>query len=127
VTLKEPSTLRKHEVLEESGKLVVRVEREDICNILIRTHDDYAAAVAIDPAHVEDVATALEIGTEHLLIVTKPVPPLTRQKKLRHLLEVQLAMALLEHGSHVDNGIDIRARGCVAPDRGLRRAGEEFA
>ena len=61
------SVILPHEAIEEGRKLRVGIERQDVGNILVRSHDDHAAAVSIDTAHIENVVAAFQIGTEHLL------------------------------------------------------------
>ena len=46
--------------------------------ILIGTHDDQTPARSIDPAHVIDVVTQLEIDTKDFLVIAQPVAPFRR-------------------------------------------------
>jgi hypothetical protein len=59
---------------KKCAKLGVGVEREHIGDILVGSHNQHAAPVPIDAAHVENVAVALEVRTENLLIVAQSVP-----------------------------------------------------
>ncbi len=83
------------------------VERKHMGDILVGSHDDHAAAIAIDAAHVENVVAAFQIRAEHFLVVAEPVTAFAGEKKLRHGLEGQRAMALLEHSPDIDHGVDI--------------------
>lgn len=51
----------------------MRAERQDMGYVLVRSHDNEAAGTAVDPPHVEYVIAGLEVWTEHLLVVMKPV------------------------------------------------------
>ena len=46
-------------------------------DILVGSHNDHAAPIAIDATHVENVVAALQVRTEQFLVVAKPVPTLT--------------------------------------------------
>src|SRR5215212_4034493 len=92
-----------HESPEEGGEFVVRVEREHVCNMLVRTNDDNRTVLPVDAAQVEDVLAVLEVGRERLLVVDQPEPPLARQEKRRQLFDLEVAMPLLKHGADVDD------------------------
>ena len=47
---------------EEGREFVVRVQRQYVRNVLVRTDDDHRAPLAVDAAQVEDVGTVLEVG-----------------------------------------------------------------
>ena len=44
------------------GKLLITIERQHVRDVLVRSHDDQRALLAIDAAHVEDVGAALQVG-----------------------------------------------------------------
>ncbi len=88
-------------------------------DVLVRSHDNHATPVSIDAPHVENVGAALEVGAEHLFVVTKPIAALPGQEEGRHGPDVKVAMALLEDGPDIDHGIDVSSRRRVSPDRGL--------
>src|SRR5271166_6591268 len=96
-------------------------------DILVRAHDDHAAALAIDAPHVEDVLVTLQVRAEHLFIVAKTVTTFRGPEESGHVLDLQLTMALLKHGPDVDDGVDILSFGRVSPDRRLRGLAEKFA
>src|ERR1700761_4637247 len=60
---------REQDGRKERSDVVACIERQDVRDELVGPHDDQAAALAIDPAHVEDVAARLSVGAEHLLVV----------------------------------------------------------
>src|SRR5271166_6404458 len=105
-----------HEAIEECRKLEKGIERENMRNVLIRSHDDHAAAVSIDAPQVENVVAAFQVRAEHLFIIDKPIAALSRQQERGHRFDRKLAMALLEDGQHFDHRVDIRARGRISPD-----------
>jgi hypothetical protein len=47
------SVIPHHETVEEGRKLRIGIERQDVGNILVRSHDDHAALVSIDTAYIE--------------------------------------------------------------------------
>src|SRR5882757_4456878 len=116
-----------HEAIEECRELDMRVEWENMRDVLVRSHDDHATPVAIDAPHVENVLAALKIRAEHLFVVTKPIAALPGQKEGRHGLDGELEMALLEDGPDIDHGIDIRACRRISRDGRSGRLGEKLA
>ncbi len=86
-------------------------------DVLVRSHDDHATAVSMDAAHVEDILAGLQVRAEHLLIVAKPVAALLGQKQGGHGRDGNVAMALLEDGPDIDDGVDVLARRRVSLDR----------
>ena len=54
---------------EEGGEFVVRVQRQHVRNVLVRTNDDHRPLLAVDAAQVEDVGAVLEVGRVGLLVV----------------------------------------------------------
>src|SRR4051794_1435949 len=116
-----------HKAIKECGELGMRIERENVRDVLVRPHDNHAAPVTIDSPHVENVMAALQVRTEHFFIVMKSIPALPGQKERGHGLNGKGAMALLEDGPHIDHRVDIRALGCASPDRRLGRPGEKVA
>jgi hypothetical protein len=80
---KPESVAVEHEPFEEGREFGVRVEREHVRNVLVRTDDDHCAPLAVDTAQVEDVETALEVRRVGLLVVDQAEPPLARQQKRR--------------------------------------------
>ena len=104
-----------HEAVEEGRKLRVGIERQDVGDILVRSHDDHATFVSIDTAHCENVVAAFQVGAEHLFVVMKPVAALPGQEKRWHGLDRKFAMALLEDRSDVDHGCQCRRRSeCIS-------------
>src|SRR5882757_10884059 len=116
-----------HEAVEEGRKRRVGIERQDVGNILVWSHDDDAAPVSIDPAHIENVVAAFQVGAEHLLVVTKLVAALPGQEKRWHSVDCKLAMALLEDRPDVDHAVDVCTVRRVFPDGRLLRPGKEIA
>ena len=84
------------------------IKREQVCNMLIWSDNNYTARIASNTPHLENVLVALEVRTEYLFIVAKSKFSLLRQEQRRHRLKFQLSVALLEDGTYVDHGIDIR-------------------
>jgi hypothetical protein len=89
-------------------------------DVLIGPHDDDTALLAIDAPHLKNVIAALEVRTENLFVVAKPISPFRRKQKRGHGFYREFAMALLEDRTDIDHGIGIRARGRVLTDRRLR-------
>src|SRR5208283_1256688 len=81
-----------HEAVKEGRKLRVGIERQDVGNILVRSHDDHAAPVSINTARIENVVAAFQVRAEHLLVVTKLVAALPGQEKRWHSLDCKFAM-----------------------------------
>ena len=81
---------------EESGELVVRIEREHVCDVLIGTNDDHRTVRAIDAAQIEDVAAVAQVGRKGLLVVDEPEPALPRKQDGGQRLDVDVAVALLK-------------------------------
>ena len=102
--------------LEEGGELVVRIERQHVRDVLVRTNDDHRPRLAVDAAQIEDVGAVLEIGRERLLVVDQPEPALARQQKRRQLLDLEVAMPLLEDRADVDDAVDVCGGGREAAD-----------
>ena len=103
------------------------VERENMRDVLVRPHDDHAPPRSIDAPHVENVVAVLQVGAEHLLIVTEPVTAFARQKERGHGLDRKFAMALLKNGPDIDHGVDIRPWWRVFSDGRFFRPGEKRA
>src|SRR6516162_213073 len=110
------SVILPHEAIEEGRKLRVGIERQDVGNILVRSHDDHAAAVSIDTAHIENVVAAFQVGTEHLLVVTKRIAALPGQEKRWHSVDCKFAMTLLEDCPDIDHAVDVCTVRSVFPD-----------
>ena len=70
-----------HESVEKGRKLCVSIERQNVGNILIRSHDDHTPSVSINTTHIENVVAAFQVGAEHLLVVAKLVATLPGQQK----------------------------------------------
>jgi len=87
---------------------------------LIRPHDNQTACLPINAAHRKDILAAFDVGTEHLLIIAKPVATLLGQEKRGHGANGELAMALLEDRPDIDHAVDVGAVRRVFPDRRLR-------
>jgi hypothetical protein len=85
---KRESVAVEHEPFEEGREFGVRVEREHVRNVLVRTDDDHCAPLAVDTAQVEDVETALEVRRVGLLVVDQAEPPLARQQKRRKVSDL---------------------------------------
>ena len=51
--LPNTSVIAYHESVEEGRKLRIGIERQDVGNILVRSHDDHAALVSSDTAQIE--------------------------------------------------------------------------
>src|SRR5687768_9560558 len=96
-----------HETIEERRELRMRVEGKNMCDVLVRSHDDDATLLSIDPAKREDVMAALQIGTERLLIIDQAVAPFPRQQESRHALHDQLTVILLKDGPDIDDRVDV--------------------
>jgi hypothetical protein len=52
-----------HECSEESAKLVMSVQWQNVGNMLIGSHDDECSLLAVDAAQVEDIVAVPEVGT----------------------------------------------------------------
>src|SRR3954451_9915475 len=113
------------ERVEERGEVVVCAQRKHVRDVLVRPDDD-DAAVARDPAQVEDVAGP-GVRAEHLLVIDEAVAPLPGEQKVRHAGERELAMPLLEDGPHVEERVDVASGRRVPPDRGSGRVPEKGA
>ena len=110
---------QEHEVVEEAGECIVRVEREYVSDILVGANNDDAALISVDAPHVEDVLAQPTVGAEHLFVVVQPVASLAGQKQGRHGRQIEIAVALLEDRTDVDHGIDIGIRRGEVADRRL--------
>src|SRR5262249_61288421 len=73
---------------------------------------------------VEDVLAQPAVGAEHLFVVVQPVASLAGQEQGGHGPQVEIAVALLEDGTEVDNGIDVCIRPGEAADRRAWRGGK---
>ena len=114
----EPSSVTiEQESSEEGSELVVRVEREHVCNMLVRTNDDNRPLLPVDTAQLEDVRAVLKVGRVGFLVVDQPEPPLAGKQKRWQLLDLEVAMPLLEDRANVDDAVDVRAVRREAPDR----------
>src|SRR5687768_16472463 len=82
-----PLALLTHELIEECRELGIRIEWEDIRDVLVRAHDDHATLIPIDATYLENVVAAFQVGTEHLLVAAQAEAPLSGQKNDRHRLE----------------------------------------
>ena len=118
---------RDHEAVEETGELIVGVDREYVSDILVGADDHYAALIAIDAPHIEDILAGPAVGAEYLLVVEQPVAPLARQKEGRHGRQVEIAVVLLKDGPEIKGGIDVGSRRGEAPDRRTWRVREKGA
>jgi hypothetical protein len=118
---------REHEVVEEAGECIVRVEREYVSDILVGANNDDAALISVDAPQVEDVLAPPTVGAEHLFVVVQPVSSLAGQEQGGHGRQVEIAVALLEDGTEIDNGIDVYIRRGEAADRRAWRGGKEGA
>jgi hypothetical protein len=52
-----------HECSEESAKLMISVEWQNVGNVLIGSHDDECSPLAVDAAQIEDIVVVREVGT----------------------------------------------------------------
>ena len=93
------------------------IERQNLCNVLIGPHHDHAAGLSINAAHTENVVSALQVRTKHLLVVVQAVTAFAREQHRRHILNGELAMILLEHRAQVDRAVDVGADRRISPDR----------
>jgi hypothetical protein len=118
---------REHEVVEEAGECIVRVEREYVSDILVGANNDDAALISVDAPQVEDVLAQPTVGAEHLFVVVQPVASLAGQEQGGHGRQVEIAVALLEDGTEIDNCIDVYIRRGEAADRRAWRGGKEGA
>ena len=66
---------------ESCSGVVMGVERQDVRHVLVRPHNHHAPALAVNAAHIEDVAAALQVRTEHLLVIAQAVAALLRQQE----------------------------------------------
>src|SRR4029079_3671183 len=94
---------------EKSAELVVRVEREHVCDIMIGTYDDDRATLAIDAAHVENVRPVLEVGSIRFLVIDESEAALARKQDRRQSLDLDVAVIPLKHRANVDDAVDVRA------------------
>ena len=118
---------REHEIVEEVGECIVGVQREYVSDILIGADNNDAALIPVDTPQVEDVLAQLTVKAEHLFVVVQPVASLAGQEQGGHGPQVEIAVALLEDGTEVDNGIDVCIRRGEAADRRAWRRGKEGA
>ena len=93
-----------HEAVEIGRKLRMTIEREHIRDVLVRPHDDHAAAARSMPRRSKDVVAALQVGAEHLFVVAKPVTSLRRAAATAACVSMrEFAMRLLEHRTDIDH------------------------
>jgi hypothetical protein len=92
-----------HEAVEIGREFGMTIERQHMRDILIRPHHDHAAFAPIDAAHRKDVAAALEIRAEHLLVVAESGASFRREQERGHRLDGEFAMRLLEHRADIDH------------------------
>ena len=104
-----PPLLIDHESVEEVREFVVRIERKNIGDVLVRTHNHQGTLCAVDPAQDEDVRPVLDVGRMGLLIVYQPELALPRQQHWRKFFDLKVAVALLEDRPYVDDTVDVRA------------------
>ena len=98
--------------IEKCRELSMAIERKNMRDVLVRSHDDHAACVPIDAAHREDVVAALEVGAEHLFVVAKFRNVLCAGEGEAGMVSMASSRcALLENRTDIDHRIDIRARG----------------
>ena len=76
-------------------------------DILIRAHHDQTSLVAINSAHLKNVASSLLIDAKHLLVVLQPELALIWLEKRRHVFVGKLIEGLLEHSAEVDETVDV--------------------
>ena len=95
------------ESAEEGGEFVVRVQRQHVRDVLVRTDDDHRTLRAVDAAQIEDVGAVLEVGAIGLLVVDEPEASLARQQDGRQFLDLELAVSLLEDRANVDDAVDV--------------------
>ncbi|CCF18340.1 hypothetical protein NT26_0616 [Pseudorhizobium banfieldiae] len=93
--------------VEICGKRVIRVEGNDLGDVLVGAHHDEAPSVSVDGPQIEDVWTCLEVGTEDLLMIYQPISSLSRQEQRMKLIALQITVTALEYGAQVDYRIDV--------------------
>src|SRR5207237_6523362 len=103
------------------------VQREYVSNILVGADNDDAALIPVDAPQVEYVLAQPTARAKHLFVIVQTVASLAGQQQGRHGPQAEIAVALLEDGTHVDNGIDICIRRGEAADRRGWRGAKEGA
>jgi hypothetical protein len=101
--------LLEHKAIEEGGKISKSVERKNMRNVLVWSHDNDTALEPINAAYIENVVSVFQVRAEHLLVVAEPVATLPGNEESGHGLNAQLAMTLLKHCTDIDYRVDIRA------------------
>ena len=79
-----------HESGEEVGQGLVRVQRQQQGDVLVRSHHHQGAARPVHAAQVEDVGPVLQVGTENLVVVAQAVASLARPQQFGHRPEGQV-------------------------------------
>ncbi len=105
----------------------MRVERQDVGDVLIWADHHHGALPAVDAARVEDVLARLQVGSEDFLVVLQAKGSLLRKQEGWHVVGIQFPVALLEDGADIKNGIGVGSGGRVAPDRRVFGFGQETA
>jgi len=95
-------------------------------DITVGSYDDNAA-VPIDLANSEYICSTAQIRTEYFLVVAKLATTLLGKKESRHIFDLQIAVFVLEHSTHVYDGVDICPARRIASYWRMRGDREEFA
>ncbi|HUO72766.1 MAG TPA: hypothetical protein VMU39_18495 [Solirubrobacteraceae bacterium] len=85
-------------------------------DVLVGADHDHASGLAVHASQIEDVS-GIRVRAEHLLVVDQPESALSREKDRRHVVDIEVAMALLEDRADVDHGVALGARGGEPADR----------
>ena len=85
----------------------MRIKRKNMRDILVRAHDDHTASFPVHAPHIEDVRHRVGFGAKDLFVVLQSVATLSGEKKRRHILRIELAMAFLKHGANVNDRVDV--------------------
>ncbi len=95
----------------------MRIDWQNMGDILIGTHNNHASPQSFDTPDVKNVLFAFDVSAEQLFIIDKSITPLTGQQEGRHCFNGKRAVALLKDRPDIDYGIPIRTRRRVHPDR----------
>ena len=92
---------------KETAQFIIRIQRQDMRDVLIRTDHNHATLLPVNAAHGEDISQPLVVDAEGFLVILQAELASAGLLQIRHVLVSELIEGLLEHGAKVDERIDI--------------------
>ncbi len=107
-----------HEAAKERGQRVSRGQRKNVRDVLVRPHHHQATVLAVDAAQGVDVLVCVLaffiVGfrqrAEGFLIVAQRIAALAREQQLGQGGDGKRGVAVLKHGAHIKNRIQVCTR-----------------